>query len=89
MITTMKNPETVQLIEYGNVQVGSGAFVGLGTVSARRSDDGSNYTEVTFTPDANADVEVKTIMTALRPEENTSVTPGGRDLRWRISNYIW
>ena len=31
-----ENPETVQLIEYGNVQVGSGAFVGLGTVSARR-----------------------------------------------------
>ena len=34
-----------------------------------RLDDGSNYTEVTFTPDANADVEVKTIMTALRPEK--------------------
>ena len=70
-----EDPESVQLIEYGNVQVGSGAFVGLGTVSARRADDGSNYTEVTFTPDANADVEVKTFMTALRPEENTSVTP--------------
>tara|TARA_B100001063_G_scaffold62847_2_gene56891 strand:- start:2454 stop:15458 length:13005 start_codon:yes stop_codon:yes gene_type:complete len=73
-----QSPETVHVVEYGNTQVGSGAFVGLGTINARRAGDGSNYTEVTFTPDAGADIEVKTYMNALRPAENLSVTPGGR-----------
>ena len=73
-----EDPESVQLVEYGNTQVGSGAFVGLGTISARRAGDGSNYTEVTFTPDAGANIEVKTYMNAMRPETNDSPSPGGR-----------
>ena len=72
------SPDNVLITEFANTQVGSGAFVGLGTISARRAGDGSNYTEITFTPDAGADIEVKTFMNALRPEENTSVSPGGR-----------
>jgi len=73
-----EDPENVQIVEYGNTQIGSGAFVGLGTISARRAGDGSNYTEVTFTPDAGADIEVKTYMNAMRPETNESPSPGGR-----------
>ena len=73
-----EDPESVQIIEYGNTQVGSGAFVGLGTISARRAGDGSNYTEVTFTPDAGANIEVKTYMNAMRPDANDAPSPGGR-----------
>ena len=71
-------PESVQVAEYGNTQVGSGAFVGLGTISGRRASDGSNNTELTFTPDAGANIEVKTYMNAMRPEINESPVPGGR-----------
>jgi len=76
-------PENVSIVEYGNTQVGSGAFVGLGTISARRSNDGTNYTEVTFTPDAGANIEVKTYMNAMRPEINDNPFPspsGGREV---------
>ena len=70
-----EDPETVQVMEYGNTQVGSGAFVGLGTISGRRASDGSNNTELTFTPDAGANIEVKTYMNAMRPETNESPVP--------------
>ena len=58
----------VFMTEYGNVITGAGVnanATGIGTIGGRR--DGSDcFTEITFVPNANTAVEVKTFIHALK-----------------------
>ena len=63
----------VFMTEYGNVITGAGATSGIGTIGGRR--DGSDcFTEITFVPNANIPVEVKTFIHALKVVEDSSKT---------------
>jgi len=60
---------SVYLTEYGNLQIGSGAFLGIGTIGGKRT---GTVSELTYTPPANTAVEVKTFINALKVEENSA-----------------
>ena len=63
----------VFMTEYGNIVTGAGVnanATGIGTIGGRR--DGSDcFTEITFVPNANTAVEVKTFIHALKSIEGT------------------
>ena len=63
----------VFMTEYGNIITGAGVnanATGIGTIGGRR--DGSDcFTEITFVPNANTAVEVKTFIHALKSIEGT------------------
>ena len=71
-VMMVDDDDTVSLTEYGNLQTGSGAFDGLGTISGRRASDGSCKSELIFTPPANTAVEIKTFTQALKVEQTSS-----------------
>ena len=57
------------ITEYGNLQIGSCAFLGIGTIGGKRT---GTVSELTYTPPANTAVEVKTFLNALKVEENSA-----------------
>ena len=59
----------VYITEYGNLQIGSGAFLGIGTIGGKRT---GTVSELTYTPPDNTAVEVKTFLNALKVEENSA-----------------
>ena len=69
--------DTVYLTEYGEVHVGA-AFTDLGTIDGRRG--AGDRTEITFRPASGRDIHAKIFMNAMRVDENTNVSPGGREL---------
>ena len=71
-VMMVDDDDDVFLTEYGNLQAGSGAFDGLGTISGRRSGDGKCNAELTITAPANTALEVKTFVQALKVEESSS-----------------
>ena len=67
-IMMVDDDNRVFMTEYGNVITGAGATTGIGTIGGRR--DGSDcFTEITFVPNANIPVEVKTFIHALKVVE--------------------
>ena len=69
--------DTVYLTQYGDIQVGT-AFTDLGTIDGRRGI--GDRTEITFRPASGRDIHTKIFMNAMRVDENTNVSPGGRGL---------
>ena len=69
-VMMVDDDNTVFITEYGNLQTGAGAFIGLGTISGSRNTDHC-VSEVMYTPDANSAVEIKTFIQALKVEEDT------------------
>ena len=71
-VMMVDDDDDVFLTEYGNLQAGSGAFDGLGTISGRRSSDGACNSELIITAPANTALEVKTFVQALKVVESSS-----------------
>ena len=69
--------DTVYLTQYGDIHVGA-AFTDLGTIDGRRGI--GDRTEITFRPASGRDIHTKIFMNAMRVDENTSVSPGGREV---------
>ena len=73
--------DTVYMTEYGEIHVGA-AFTDLGTIDGRRAS--GDRTEITYRPASGRDIDVKIFMNTLRINENTNVSPGGRELGGEI-----
>ena len=69
--------DTVYITEYGDTHVGA-AFSTLGTVDGRRGT--GDRTEITFRPTSGRDIHTKIFMNTMRVDENTNVSPSGREL---------
>jgi len=69
--------DTVYMTQYGEIHVGA-AFTDLGTIDGRRGS--GDRTEITYRPASGRDIDVKIFMNTLRVDENTNVSPGGREV---------
>ena len=73
----IESNDTVYITEWGDVHVGTG-FTTLGTIDGRRGS--GDRTELTYRPTSGRDIHVKVFMNILRVDDNTNVSPGGREL---------
>ena len=70
-VMMIDDDDRVFMTEYGNILTGAGATTGIGTINAKRN-SAECRTELTFVPNANIPVEVKTFMQSVKIIEDGS-----------------
>ena len=71
-VMMVDDDDDVFITEYGNLQTGSGAFDGLGTIGGSRSAEGLCRSQLTMTAPANTALEIKTFTQAMKVVQESS-----------------